>query len=95
MARTADVGASTFKERKPKKELSHIEVHEGENGGHIMTHVHTHPMDHPNVEHVFGKGQHMEAHKHLAEHLAMPMNDVGAGEGSEDVGTQPSQEEET
>jgi hypothetical protein len=84
MARTADTMATTHRERKPPKQLSHIEVHEGENGGHILRHVHTHSMDHPSEDHIFGKGQSSAAHEHLATSLNMPMTDVGAGEGSEE-----------
>lgn len=90
----ADVGASTHKERKPKKAISHIEVHEGEDGGHIMRHVHTH-YEHPPEEYVFGKGQSMEAHKHLAEHMNLPMTDVGAGEGSEEKTLESKEAAET
>jgi hypothetical protein len=95
MARQADTTASTFKERKPKKELSHIEVHEGENGGHILTHVHTHSFDHPNEDHVFGKGQGPEAHEHLASLMNMPMANTGAGEGNEETELESKESAET
>jgi hypothetical protein len=94
MAKTADVGASTHRERKPKKAISHIRVEEGENGGHILTHEHTH-FEHPPEVHVFGKGQSMEAHKHLADHLSMPMTNVGAGEGSEEAALESKESAET
>jgi hypothetical protein len=95
MARTADTMATTFKEKKPKKVLSHIEVHEAENGGHILTHIHTHSFDHPNEEHVFGKGEGMAAHQHLATHMNMPMTNVGAGEGSEETTLEGKESAET
>jgi hypothetical protein len=95
MARTADTMASTHAQRKPKKELSHIEVREGESGGHVMTHIHTHPMDHPAEEHIFGKGEGMAAHEHLATHLSMPMTNVGAGEGSEEATLESKESAET
>lgn len=87
----ASVGKKT---RKPAKKLSHVEIHEAENGGHTIRHHFT-SYEHPPEEHVFGKGESMNAHKHLAEHLSMPMTDVGAGEGSAAIESSPKQEAET
>jgi len=84
MAKTADTMASTHKERKPKKVLSHIEIHEAENGGHTIRHHFTH-YEHAPEEHVFGKGESMKAHEHIASAMNMPMKDVGAGEDDEET----------
>lgn len=84
MAKAADVAATTHKERKPPKKISHLEIHEGENGGHVIRHVHTH-YEHPTVEHIFGASEGGAAMKHIAEHANISMADVGAGEGSEEA----------
>lgn len=75
----SDVTASTHKERKPKKVLSHIEVHEGENGGHTVKHIHT-SYEHPPEDHVFGAGQGGEMLAHVGK--TMNVEDLGQQEGA-------------
>jgi hypothetical protein len=94
MAKAADVGASTHRERKPKKTLAHIEVHEGENGGHIVRHIHTH-YEHAPEDHIFGATEGNKAVKHIAEHANITMADVGAGEGSEEKTLESKESAET
>jgi hypothetical protein len=84
MAKTADASASTFKERKPPKKLSHIEVHEAENGGHLIRHIHTDPFAHKPEEHVFGASESMKAHEHIAKTMSMPMTAPGAENSEEE-----------
>ena len=86
----ADSRATTHKEMMPEKKIAHIIMSKGENGGHIFRHIHTQKIHGPE-EHIFAKGEAGQAHAHLATHMDMPMTNVGAGEGSEDEGTQPSQ----
>ena len=94
MAKTADVGASTHKARKPKKEISSLEITKGESGGHVMTHRFTH-MEHAPEVHVFGASEGSQAMKHVAEHMDIPMADVGAGEGSEEKALESKESAET
>lgn len=75
----SDVTASTHKERKPPKKLSHIEIHEGKSGGHIVKHIHTH-YEHPPEEHVFGKGQGNEMLGHVSEAMNIPTIGEAAGD---------------
>ena len=42
MAHKADTMATTFKDKKPPKVVSHIEVHPSMGGGHAVHTVHTH-----------------------------------------------------
>lgn len=86
-----DVMASTPKSRKPAKVLSHIEIHEAENGGHVIKHVHT-AYEHPTEEHVFGKGESQAAHEHIAEHMSMPLDKAVAAGGEENVGAKEKAE---
>lgn len=74
----SDVTATTHKERKPAKVLSHIEIHEGENGGHVVKHSFTH-YEHAPEEHVFGKGQGPELLAHVAKHMNIPAKGESAG----------------
>lgn len=83
MAREADTVATTHKERKPPKVLSHLEIHEAENGGHTVRHHFTH-YEHAPEEHVFGANESQAAHEHIASAVNMPME--GAGEEPEAEG---------
>lgn len=58
--------------KKPPKELDHIRVREGEDGGHVIEH-HFMSSEHKAEHHTFGPGQHVEAHKHIAKHMNMPL----------------------
>jgi hypothetical protein len=68
-----------------KKEIDHIRLHEGENGGHILEHHHTEPMHHPMERHVFAKGDHVGMAKHLNKHAHTTFP---ASEGVHQKGTQ-------
>jgi hypothetical protein len=74
----SDVTATTHKERKPKKVLSHLEIHEGEDGGHVVKHNFTH-YEHAPEEHVFGKGEGPELLAHVAKHMNIPAGGESAG----------------
>ena len=58
--------------RKPPKELDHLRIREGEDGGHIIEHHFT-SSEHEPEHHPFGKGQHAEVHKHIAKHMNLPL----------------------
>ena|ERR1700684_113323 len=97
MAKMADTRATTHAAQTPSKEISKIEISEGENGGHIMRHIHTQKI-HPPEEHIFAKGESMQAHQHLAQHMNLPlanMTNVGAGEGSEEATLESKESAET
>ena len=64
-----------MKKEPAKKELKHMLIKEGENGGHVIEHHFENDMG-PYVEpesHVFGEGQGMKAHEHIEKHMHMPM----------------------
>ena len=84
-------GAAT--RRKPPKELDHIRVHEGESGGHVIEHHFTH-VEHEPERHVFGEGQHKEAHDHIAKHMNMPMPKVAKVKKSTEAGEREKEESE-
>lgn len=52
---------------KPKKELSHMRITEGEKGGHNVEHHFTHYSHEPEA-HVFGKSEGNEMLMHIAKH---------------------------
>lgn len=52
--------------KKVKKELSHVEVREAENGGHSVTHHFT-SFEHEPETHVFGKDEGPNVLHHVAE----------------------------
>jgi len=65
--------APTMKTPKaPKKELSHIELREGESGGHVATHHFT-SYEHKPEDHVFGESEggklmaHLKSELHIGE----------------------------
>lgn len=69
----SDVTATTMAKKKPKKELSHIEVHPGEAGGAAIYHLFTH-YEHPKEgPHIFGKDEGPKLVAHLGKHLGMEM----------------------
>ena len=68
MARS-DVMATTAKERKPPKVISHLEIHPNMKGGHDVHVVHTHPFDHP-VKIIQHEGPH-DGDVHLDRTLAV------------------------
>ena len=66
-------GGMNIREGKPKappKELSHLEIHHGENGGHMIKHVHT-SYEHEPEMHMFGADEGEKAMSHIAEHMGM------------------------
>jgi hypothetical protein len=92
MAKTADTVATTFKERKPPKVISHIEIHPAMNGGHNVHTVHTDRYAHPDIVKKF-EGPHapITAPKgHLVAHLAGLM---GIPTHNEAAGTEENQSE--
>jgi hypothetical protein len=66
MAWNKSAGAKAAgKSKAPKKELSHVSVKKGASGGHVITHHHKDPMEHPDETHVTPDDaammQHMQA----------------------------------
>lgn len=67
--------APTMKAPKmPKKELSHIELRESENGGHVAEHHFT-SYEHKPETHVFGPEDGGELISHLRENLNIGTDD--------------------
>lgn len=58
------MGESRQKRKLPPKELSHIELKEAENGGHVATHHFT-SYEHRPEENVFGEGDGAALVNHL------------------------------
>lgn len=58
--------------KMPKKELSHIEMREAENGGVTAEHHFTH-FEHKPEMHVFGDGAGHELARHIEKHLGIKM----------------------
>jgi hypothetical protein len=90
--KVSDVTASTHKERKAPKMVSHLEVHPNMEGGHNVVVHHTNPVDHPPKEKEFS-GPHDSVvlpKGHILESIAKHMNihttgaGAGAGAGSEE-----------
>jgi hypothetical protein len=50
------------KSKGPAKEISHMTVKKAANGGHIMTHHHTHPEHHPDETHTTKGDDQMVGH---------------------------------
>jgi hypothetical protein len=78
----SDVMAATPKQRKAPKQLSHLELHEGENGGHVVHHVFTH-YDHPTEHHVFGASEGSKLVDHIVKHGNIKL-DAEAAAGTEE-----------
>lgn len=74
-------------------ELHHLEVHHAANGGHIIHHMHEHPMGGmiQHETHAFGPEEHHMALGHIADHMGMEAHvsqepvDEDEGEGREDT----------
>ena len=61
--------ASVHGMRRPKI-LSHMEIKEGEDGGHIVSHHFEH-YDHPAEHYPFGEGEGREMLTHVAKHMGV------------------------
>ena len=93
----SDVMATTHKERKPAKVVSHIEIHPEMNGGHRVETHHTHGFDHPPaIKHFAGPHAAVsgipEGHilGHIANQLGVPTAVEAAG-NEEDVESKEAQ----
>jgi hypothetical protein len=93
----ADTMATTFKDKKPPKVVSHVEVHPNMGGGHSVHTVHTHSFDHPPAVKQF-KGPHEavslpKGHvlAHVAEQMNIPNKGLAAGD-EEDVSAKEAAE---
>lgn len=68
---------SPERHKAPPKEIRHLEMKEAENGGHIVTHVHTHYEHEPEM-HAFSESAHKvklpKGHvlAHIAKHMKIP-----------------------
>ena len=84
----SDVMASTFKEKKQPKVISHIEIHPAMDGGHDVHTVHTHSYDHPDkVKHHAGPHESVALpNGHVLHSIAkeMGIETTGAGAGAEE-----------
>lgn len=90
----SDTTATTMAERKPKKELAHLEVHPGEAGGAAVYHVFSH-YEHPKEgPHIFGEGEGPKLMAHLSKHLGMEMGSQKAAAGKSKGETEKSEGEE-
>jgi hypothetical protein len=90
----SDVTATTMADRKPKKELAHIEVHPGEAGGAALYHVFTH-YEHPKEgPHIFGSEEGQKMVAHLSKHLGMEMGSQKSAAGKSKSETEKSEAEE-
>ena len=56
----------------PKKVVHEMKIRRGKSGGHIITHVHKHPV-HPDEEHVTSTKE--DLMKHVMEHMGKPEPD--------------------
>lgn len=59
------------RDKKPPKQLDHLEVKEAENDGHVVTHHFTN-YEHKPENHVFGKGQGEAMVSHIRENMGLP-----------------------
>ena len=66
------------KETPPKKEVKHMHITKAANGGHVITHTHTHPEHHPDETHIT-KGD-----DELASHVMQNMGTPNPGEAEAD-----------
>lgn len=80
--------ASTHKERKPEKIVSHLEIHPNMDGGHDLQIHHTHPYDYPAKSKAHtGPHDAVDIPKgHILHSIAkeMGIQTTGAGAGSEE-----------
>jgi hypothetical protein len=84
----SDVMATTHKDKKPAKVVSHLEIHPNMEGGHNVSVHHTHPYDHPPKEKKFS-GPHDSVvlpKGHILKNIAdeMGIHTTQAGAGSEE-----------
>ena len=66
-------------DKEPKKVVKEMRIRRSSNGGHIVTHVHTH-FEHPDEEHVTGGAD------HLLNHVMNHMTDPNEGEEEAEAG---------
>jgi hypothetical protein len=96
MARTADTVATTHKERKPPKIVSHLEIHPMMGGGHAVHTIHTHPYEHPPIVKKFEGEGHSGIMNHIGKQIGIDMaGSVGAGEDSEEAATEKKESAES
>ena len=79
MARTSDTVATTFKEKKPAKIVSHLEIHPHLGGGHSVHTVHTDNYAHPAVVKKFGAEEGHKLVAHVSGLLGIPKTEEAAG----------------
>ena len=80
MAWNKDAGKKAAgKSKAPAKEISHITVKKAANGGHVITHHHTKPDDHPDEHHIT-KGD-----DEMAQHMMTNMGQPNPGEAELDA----------
>jgi hypothetical protein len=72
-------------EKKAPKKISHVTVKHAANGGHIITHHHTHPMDHEDEQHTTKGDAAMMAHMQQA----MPDQNPPAADPNAAAGAPP------
>ena len=79
-----DHAASDMKgsDKKPAKKVSHVTVKHAANGGHIITHHHTHPEVHEDEHHTTKGDAAMMAHMQQAMPDQAPPDAAGAPEGA-------------
>ena len=66
------------KETPPKKEVKHMHITKAANGGHVITHTHTHPEHHPDETHT------TKTDDELMDHVAQNMGTPNPGEAEAD-----------
>jgi hypothetical protein len=90
MAKHADTVATTFKDKKPAKIVSHLEVHPNMDGGHNVEIHHTHSFDHPaEVKEFSGPHEEVSLPKghilhHIAKNLGISIAPTGVAAGDEE-----------
>jgi hypothetical protein len=83
-----DKAASAMKgksEKKPEKKIESVSVRHAANGGHIITHHHTHPDVHPSEEHTTKGDAALMAHMQQSMPDQAPPAEAGAGAGAPDA----------
>jgi hypothetical protein len=83
----AELRTAAAPQKKSKRELDHIQIREGENGGHVVKHIFQHnyqntdePWQSNEEEHVFADGEGEKLIDHLKKHAH-----IKSGEGEEKV----------
>jgi hypothetical protein len=89
MAKDVTTGAMNFRDKAPKaraKVLSHLQVSQAENGGHIVEHHfdNSGPGEgyHEAEQHVFGKGEGGKVLAHIGKHMGISGAAEEAGEAA-------------